>query len=212
MKPFETKFTEADGIRFETLISEAALTIPPKKIDARTSIELGIRVTNLSSNSYRFVFFYLRPEIVTVDGKQLKKSGGINANCRPLADDFVLLKPGDSVTSFINAQLFWYLEPFVPKEYANELVLQGQNKLGFVWSFLNLKPETYLVRFPYNNRSSTKEVDLSEDALKQKEVDLNEEIKEEILTGKKLWFQEIIEDIWVGEILTPWTKFRIVNS
>ncbi|MDY6806153.1 MAG: hypothetical protein SXA11_20440 [Cyanobacteriota bacterium] len=181
MKPFETKFTEANNIRFETLISEPVLTIPPQKIDARTSVEFGIRVINLSPNSYRFIFFYLRPEIVTADGKKVKTSGGINAHRSPLADDFVLLKPGDSVTSFINAQLFWSLEPFVPKEYAKQLVLQGRNKLGFVWSFLGLKRDTYLVRFPYENRSSTKKVDVSEDALKEKEVDLNEETIEEIL-------------------------------
>ena len=89
MKPFETKFTEADGIRFETLVSEQVLTIPPKEFDAYTPVELGIRVTNLSLLPYRFIFFYLVPEIVTVDGKQLQNGGGINPNVSPYRCEFV---------------------------------------------------------------------------------------------------------------------------
>ncbi len=185
----ETKFTETDGIRLETLVSEPVLTIPPKKIDACTTVELGIRVTNLSSNSYRFIFFYLVPEIVTADGKQLLKSGGINPNCSPYRLEFVWLSSGDSVTSSLQCKLFWILEEYLSKRDKNQFVskdilaLQGLNNFGHEWIYLELSRDSYLVRFPYP----------------------------QIADSEKLGsINKTVEDIWAGKVSTPWTKFSLI--
>ncbi|MGB3510885.1 MAG: hypothetical protein WBA93_16965 [Microcoleaceae cyanobacterium] len=190
MKPFETRFTEVDDIRFETLVSEQVLTIPPKEFDAYTLVEFGIRVTNLSPLPYRFIFFYLVPEIVTADGNQLKKGGGINPNFSPYRSEFVWLSLGDSVTSSLQCKLFWILEEYMPnKRNKNQLgardslVLRGLNNFGHEWIFLDLSPNPYLVRFPYPQVAS-----------EEKLGNIN----------------KTVDGLWAGKVSTPWTKFSLI--
>ncbi len=189
MQPFETKFTEVDDILFQTWISEPVLIIPPKEVDVSTPVEWGISVTNNSSNSYRFVFFHLVPEIVKANGEKVNFGYATNVIYHPCACDFILLKPGDSVSSVVNGKLYWLLKEQIPKDSEDrllvreKLILQGCNRFGGVWSFSNLDPDTYFVRFLY----------------------------EKLTTGEKLRStQEIVEDIWVGKVLTPWAKFSLV--
>lgn len=192
MKPFETRFTEVDGIRLETLVSEQVLTIPPKEFDAYTLVELGIRVTNLSPSPYRFIFFYLVPEIVSADGKQLNKNGGINPNCSPYRAEFVWLSFGDSVTSSLQCKLFWILEEHIPNERNRShlgaipsLVLHGLNNCGHQWIFIDLSPDSYLVRFPYTQMAS-----------EEKLGNINKNV----------------HNIWAAKVLTPWTDFSLIQS
>jgi len=189
MKPVLTKVTEVEGIFFETWISEPVLIIPPKEVDAYTPVEWGISVANNSPHSYRFVFFHLVPEIIKVNGEKIKLDYGSNATCSPYGCDFMLLKPGERVSSVVNGKLYWLLEQQIPKDSGNRLLaqetlrIQGRNRFGGIWSFWNLSPDTYFVRFLYEKR-----------------------VAREKLRGTN----EIVEDIWVGKALTPWAEFSLV--
>ena len=189
MKPVLTKATEVDGISFATWISEPVLMIPPKEVDAYTPVEWGISVANNSALSYRFVFFNLVPEIVKVNGEKVKSDYGANATRSPYACDFILLKPGDKVSSVVNGKLCWRLEQQIPKDSEDRLLTQemliiyGRNRFGGVWSFWNLSPDTYFVRFSYEKQTA----------------------REKLRSTK-----EIVEDIWVGKVLTPWAEFSLV--
>jgi len=189
----KNNFIEVDGIRLETLVSEQVLTIPPKELEAYTPVELGIRVTNLSPSPYRFIFFYLVPEIVSADGKQLNKNGGINPTYSPYRAEFVWLSFGDSVTSLLQCKLLWiFLENNIPNERDRNhfgsipsLVLHGLNNCGHQWIFIDLSPGSYRVRFPYPQIAS-----------EEKLGNINKNV----------------HDIWAGKVLTPWTEFSLIQS
>ena len=69
---------EVDGIRFETLVPERELKIPNIN-HVKNSVQFGIRLTNNSSTSYRFIFFHLFPELKQADGQLIKQSYARNA-------------------------------------------------------------------------------------------------------------------------------------
>lgn len=137
---------EVDGICFETLVPERVLTIPNKE-NVKTSIQFGIRVTNKTSTSYRFIFFYLLPELQTEDGQSVKLAYARNVTKAPSESDFLLANPGESLTYFIDAKFSWY-------DY--KLRIGGYARDGGVWHFDNLKLGTYRIRFTYQNLSAVK--------------------------------------------------------
>lgn len=70
---------EVNGIKFETLVPEPIVTIP--KPGERTFLNLGVRITNISSISYRFDIEQFYPELLT--SKEQLIQGGINKNVTP---------------------------------------------------------------------------------------------------------------------------------
>jgi hypothetical protein len=137
---------EVDGIQFETILSERVLTIPVKQQNARTPVRFGIRVTNLSSKSYRFFVFYLLPELQAADGKEIQFHYGRNATRIPEEEsDFPLVNPGENFTFFLNGNLYWE---------DSKLLLGGRDRTGGVWIFSNLKLGTYQMRFTYQNQEA----------------------------------------------------------
>lgn len=164
---------EVDGILFETSVPERVVTIPQAESDSKTLVQFGMRVTNLSSDSYRFLFFYLLPELVDADGKTLKRGYGRNATRYPETNNFILMNPGDDLTFLMKGELYWY---------DGKLRLDGRDKSGGIWTFRDIKPGKYSVRFTYENREMR----------------------------RKIRYGETIEGCWVGKVYTPFVEFCIV--
>ena len=164
---------EVDGIFFETKVPERVVAIPAAGADSNTLVQFGIRVSNFSSHSYRFLFFYLLPEIVGADEQSLKHGYGRNATRYPETDNFILMNPGDNFSFLMKGELSWY---------NGSLRLHGRDKSGGIWTFRDIKPGRYSVRFTYENR----------------------EIR------RRLRYGETVEDCWVGMVYTPFVEFHII--
>ncbi|MCU0543710.1 MAG: hypothetical protein MUE44_16270 [Oscillatoriaceae cyanobacterium Prado104] len=147
-EPSNNNTIEVDGVQFETLVPERELKIP--NIESKTKVQFGIRITNNSLTSYRFMFFCLSPEVKRENGQFIQRSYAINATKVPTVSDFLLVQPQESLTFFINAKLCW-------RDF--QLRLTGDDGTGGVWSLYNLKPGVYSVRFTYENRSETGKID-----------------------------------------------------
>ena len=112
-------------------------------------MQFGIRVTNLSQNAYRFIFFGLMPELQDADGRAIQWDYARNATKAPKESDFLLAKPGESLTFFIDAELYWH-------KY--KLWLGGDESSGGFWHFDDLKPGIYGVGFTYRNRDPVRQI------------------------------------------------------
>ena len=103
----DSNAVEVNGIRFETLLPEQVLTIPNMN-NGKTSVQFGIRVTNLSLTPYHFIFFHLLPELLVSNGQVIHRHYGRNVTKAASESDFLLAMPRESLTFFIDARFFWY--------------------------------------------------------------------------------------------------------
>ncbi|MEH2081473.1 MAG: hypothetical protein V7K89_16175 [Nostoc sp.] len=133
---------EVDSIRFETLVPQPRLIIPKKQPEAINFVQFGLRVTNLSSITYRFNFHGLKPEIQSMNGQLIRRVYHRNVTIGTDESHFLLAMPKESLTCFIDAELRWYL-------HSNQIVMQGRDSIGGYWSFQNLNLGNYRVRFTY---------------------------------------------------------------
>lgn len=147
-KSTNNKTVEVDGIRFETLVPEREILIPTKH-DDKTPVQFGIRVTNLSEITYRFIFFRLMPELQDAKGNIIERFWGINATKVPQEDNFLLAMPNESLTFFVEGELYCYQDEFDLRGYENS---------GGVWTFRALNPGRYSVRFTYENREAARKI------------------------------------------------------
>ncbi|MEG4508390.1 hypothetical protein QUA81_33060 [Microcoleus sp. F6_B4] len=149
-KSTKSKTVEVDSIRFETLVSERELMIPTKHGDT-TPVQFGIRITNLAEIPYRFLFsgFGLIPELQDAKGTVIERSYGINATKGLQEDDFLLAMPNESLTFFMESELYCYQD---------KLELRGDERSGGVWTFRALNPGRYQVRFTYENQNAMRKI------------------------------------------------------
>jgi len=141
MESVESNYTITGGIRFETLVPERVLIIPNQD-NIKTWADFGIKVTNQTSTPYRFIFFNLEMEMVRPDGQLIQPDYARNGTNIPWQSDFLLAKPGETLTFWIKAKFVWrgYRLGFCYRDLSN----------GF-YTFLGLKPIKYWVRFTYRN-------------------------------------------------------------
>jgi hypothetical protein len=148
MESNDSNAVEVDGVRFETLVPERVLTIPNRN-GAKNHVQFGIRFTNLSPSPYRFIFFYLLPQLLAPDGQAIHRCYGVNGIKIPQESDFLLAMPGENLTFFLDAQFSWS---------NHKLRLGGYARNGGVWHFDALKPGIYRVRFTYENRDAVRKI------------------------------------------------------
>ena len=65
----------------------------------------------------------------------------------------------------------------------DSLILQGLNNFGHEWIFLDMSPNSYLVRFPYPQIA-----------------------KEEKLSN----INKNVDELWAGKVSTPWAQFSLI--
>src|SRR5262249_23241416 len=100
--------TEKDGVRFEILLPDRVWAIPENKAGRRISIKLGLRITNQTDRPQRFTRFdTLFPDMLGPDGKALSRRNARRETLPIREADCPLVKPADSATFDIDADLFW---------------------------------------------------------------------------------------------------------
>lgn len=164
---FDSQAAIVDGICFETLVPEPVVTLPKKSLVKKilyileiflpssslypvpnVPVQLGMRITNNTSSAFRFRFYPIpMPQIIRSDGYEIELLPGSYYHLNgPSESDFPLLMPGDTVTYFLDARIFWC--------QANQFKLSIYTD-GFFWTSSPFKPGTYQIRFKYNNQDLT---------------------------------------------------------
>jgi hypothetical protein len=174
---------EVDGIRFETFIPEPLLTLPNQSENSYQSVQIGMWITNNTLTPFHFSFYgTFTPELVMPDG-EVKGGGYANDWMRgPEESDFLLVRPGKSVTFFPDISLFWTNH--------SQFSLGVSSGYGGYCSFDQLKAGIYHFRFLYGNTSDT--------------------IPKKNLAGESIESRPI-EKVWTGRVDTPFVEFRLID-
>jgi|GEM_PF-6764495 len=137
----ESTAIEIDGVRFEVLVPEQQVLIPPRQPGAETPVSLTLRITNHSDRAYQFTpFKTLRLQFWETRTRILKAQGFEQWIDWPRLADFQLLRPGEQIDFAVEAKLYWQ---------EGKLRLGGINEFGKRWYFDNLKTGSYQIRFLY---------------------------------------------------------------
>jgi hypothetical protein len=178
----EDRVTEVDGVRFEIVVPQRIITIPPKKPDAFTEVKFGLKITNNSPKPYIFSQYKsLWLNIIAANGEKLawgrqRSHQNIRAT---ISEDYSLLQPSKSVTFFIEGRLNWNNDA---------LVFSGASAStnGF-WNVRSFKLGRYRVSLTY----------FSDAALP---------LTSQFLGSKKSQF------LWNGHVATPFIDLCLVNT
>ena len=139
-------YAPEDPVRFEILVPETVWEIPANQPGAFTSVQLGLRVTNLSKKLQRFSWCCpLRVRLEDSKGQKLvsRLLGGLYVGCESFSTaDFSTVLPGESAIVSMNAKLFWQ---------ENSLKLAHKFQSGGIWQVDDLKAGIYQIRFTYYN-------------------------------------------------------------
>lgn len=183
---------EVDGIRFETVVSERVLTIPEAKRGVYTPVQLGIRITNNTQTSFYFssYVYSMFPEMIAPDGQVMVTGLHSERLNPPFESNFVLVNPGESVIFSRDAFLFWIQNR--KKKRDRKLTLNIPFPCEDIYAFRPLNPGTYQFRFKYRESREGME-------------DFSHLIEPTIL-------QRILQNLWTGEVLTPFLEIRLVES
>ncbi len=186
-----TNTVEVDGVSFETLMPERRLPIPGlKKPRAALRVQLGIRITNHTSNRLRFCFydaFFLFPEIIGSDGQILKKGNHCERSISPRDSDFLLVPPREVLTFYPKTFLRWEQNP--KKKRDRKLTLSIIFEDSDAWVFEHLTEGNYQVHFTY----------------KQSRTELEKTYKYMIVD------KSIVQEVWTGEVTTPTVEFSLLQ-
>jgi hypothetical protein len=146
----EGKAVEINDIKFETVVPEKSWNIAEYEQEVKTPVQLGMSITNNTQTPFRFSFYNsLLPEIVTSDGQALERGFYRNILLVARKSHYPLAMPGETVTYFPHAELWW--------ECSENLRLEISAGDGLYWTFQNLKLGVYYFRFVYRkgNKAAT---------------------------------------------------------
>ena len=175
---------EVDDIRFETFIPEPLLTVPNQRRNTINSVQIGMRIINNTPTPFYFSFYgTFTPDLVTPDGEVQRGDFSISDWMRgPEESDFLLVKPGKSLTFFPGLHLSW--------RKPDKFSLLVHSGYGGLCHFDSLKPGIYHLRFRYENTSDT--------------------ILKTNLAVELIEIQPI-EKVWTGRVDTPFVEFRLAQ-
>jgi hypothetical protein len=173
----DTQFVEVNGIRFEILLPQSVV-VSPKKGEEIT-IQLGVRITNLTTNTYCFDLPWFLPDLLHPCGKLFFMDGGRNVTKRVKDTDIPLLEPNESLEFWLSCTLGWL------QQKPDAMYLSWEAIYGGLWHFRQIQPLTYQIRLTYEN--------------------LLPEKKKLLLDGG--WAN--IKSFWTGKVSTPFVNFTI---
>ncbi|MFB2897471.1 hypothetical protein ACE1CI_31525 [Aerosakkonemataceae cyanobacterium BLCC-F50] len=178
----DSNAVEVDGIRFETLVPESVLTVPNSQPETNINVEFGIRITNNTSNPWRFNFHSrITPELLRADGQVVQPVFLRIRRRKPKEIHFPLVMPGESATFFPDVILLWSKH--------GQLNLSIAKSSGGRWNFDVFNPGTYQFRFTYKNEMAT----------------------ETIQGQSQEWADtKLLEGFWTGVVFTPFVEFRLI--
>ncbi|MDF5721915.1 MAG: hypothetical protein PUP91_15820 [Rhizonema sp. PD37] len=135
---------EMNGIHFETLVPEHVLQTPPKQPGVKTRVHFGLRITNNTADSHRFLLFFARPEFLQASKQKILRFGpNVNGSYNPQLSDFQLVVPGESVTLSLSGYFHWE---------SHKLKFIFREKSGSSWIFSDFNPGKYSVQVIYENQ------------------------------------------------------------
>jgi hypothetical protein len=154
---------EKDGLFFQTVVSQPNFLIPrrnrntdrldismPIKADSSIPIDIGVRIRNNTNRMVRLTGRYMsNPIFVRENGQKIQPGSECTLITAPKESEYPWVRPGESVTFFVRATIFWY---------EDELTMNARDIFGCYWDFGDLKPGKYKLQFRY--RGTTEEADV----------------------------------------------------
>lgn len=162
-KSNKSKAPKANGVHIQISTSRGtgitdfmAITIPENQAGSAAPIELGFNIINNTSSLFPFLKYGgLIPELIAPDGQVLRPQEPTNREFVTQRNYWLLIEPGTKRGFHIKSKLFWQnnlLQLSIPTnpDYYWELPITPENS----WTFDDLRPETYQLRFTYENPST----------------------------------------------------------
>ncbi|MEH2006240.1 hypothetical protein [Nostoc sp.] len=184
----EINAIEVDNVTFETVVLERVLTIPEAKCGVYTPVQLGIRITNNTQSFFYFssYVYSMFPEMIPPDSQVMVTGLHSERLNKPLESDYVLVVPRETVTFSRDAFLFWIQNR--KKKRDRQLTLNIPFPSEDIYAFRPLYPGTYQFRFKYREYR-------------------------EGMEEYYHWIEPtILQNLWTGEVLTPFVEIRLVES
>ncbi|MDF0552961.1 hypothetical protein [Kamptonema sp. UHCC 0994] len=182
---------EVDGVQFKVFMPKRILQVPAEQLGTMIDVELGIQITNNTSNPFNFCFFSsLTPELM-IDQQIFRLTGRWSDWCRwELFDnDFLLAQPGETVTFLTDA-----LITTVKGEIFDLKIPFGDGSYWIFSGLFGLRPlKKYRIRFEYENEIDKAEVNYSKSGRNMPQLIENKQI----------------ENIWTGKVRLPFVEFSL---
>ncbi|NJL89837.1 MAG: hypothetical protein HC916_08655 [Coleofasciculaceae cyanobacterium SM2_1_6] len=207
---------EIGGVSFQTMVSNSVLTKPEKTLDSTTSFELGMKITNNSSQDNYFFCFpgNLVFEQVLINGYIEGTSYSTDSPFLPHNSNVILAAPGKSITLIFRGIISWY-KPYkkvkqrkkkkasgVPIKQAYSVGEEDTYQLMTYLVFRDIKlllsefssqPLVYRIRCKYQVREVPKY---------SKDTYFNSYYTHIV--------PSILDEIWIGLVRTPFLEFQII--
>lgn len=176
---------EQNGVRFETWLTATKIVIPDKSVSyekQKAATLFSVRVTNLTQKPIRFNPFGVRLILTGPDGGEVGCGYGIAGGLHPPGEeDYLVLKPGQSLVLSRPSSLCWY---------GNSLGLNWPSSyVDHPWNYWGLVTGRY--QFEVNCFMTTQDVQLYDDH-----------------TGKVV---TTLNGFWTGNLTTPPLTFQLVT-
>jgi hypothetical protein len=178
---------ESNGLRFETLQPklEPIYLSPSKGIVYRISLQ--IRITNTTQTVLRFGELADLVEIVGEDSKPLIVHRGRPSLAAPLYS-VPQLQPGQSFIRTMPVEIEWK---------SNTIAVSVWDFID-VWEYQISQPGKYRIRFRYANNQKSRGIRADIDSIQNGGVmDVNKPLSQ--------------EKFWVGDVITPFTEFILID-
>ncbi|CBN55512.1 MULTISPECIES: hypothetical protein [Kamptonema] len=187
----ENDAVEVDGVEFKVFMPKRILQVPAEQLGAMIDVELGIQITNNTSNPLNFCFFNaLTPELM-IDQQIFRLTGRWSDWYRwdLFDDDFSLAQPGETVTFLTDA-----LITTAKGEIFDLKIPFGDGSYWIFCGLFGLRPlKKYRIRFQYENEIDKAEVNYSKNGRNMPKLIENKQI----------------ENIWTGKVRLPFVEFSL---
>lgn len=212
---------EISGISFQTMISSSILTIPEKTLNHTTPFQIGMKITNNSTQDYYFLRFPSYLDIEQYSNLELQR---VYPPCTdswyvPRDIHVVCVKSGKFNYLSYKGTIAWH-RPYHAKRYKNrkrkdfsrilplqEEYSQGEEATYYLEVSLDLGDETAslgeFIREPLSYRIKGKYC-MSENAAS------GLKFEGRFLDGSKSIEPNISDKMWVGIVHTPFLEFQLV--
>ncbi|MBW4541357.1 MAG: hypothetical protein KME43_19790 [Myxacorys chilensis ATA2-1-KO14] len=182
----ESNAIEVNGIRFETVINDRTVVMPPYEPRAEVQVGCGIRLTNMAETAQSVWLYSMHPEFRDATNQLVPgRMVGADRRVKPNLSNLKILQSGESALFICQCTFLWW----------NNLVRCAfTEKSGNIWAYADLNPDLYSIQFVYNS------------TLRQQEWFWKFlSIEDRTSLGQAA-------AVWTGEVTTSPIQFRIVTD
>lgn len=192
---------EVDGIGFETVVSQKIVTLPKKDVIQKLRY-LFLATLSLNSFQYPCPFITVAIGLRITNNTTIARLFSRHSTLFPeligvegaVPNGGGWISPNcPTLSDFVNIQpgqsTTFFPEAAIFWQWGNQFVLSIDSGNGGSWDFEPIKPGSYQVRFLYHNTR-----------------------REETVYDTSCQEFKLIENIWMGEVSTPFVEFQIVRA